>query len=53
MDCIDQAQVRDKWRAHLDTIMDLRIHFIREVSLLALRLKFSERLSSKDWYKRC
>jgi len=50
VDSIDQAQVRDKWRAHLDTIMDLRIHIKTEVSLLALRLKFQERLSSKEWY---
>jgi len=50
VDCIDQSQVRDRWRAHLDTIMDLRIHIIRDVSLLAERLKFQERLRSKEWY---
>jgi len=50
VDCTDQAQVRDKWRAHLDTIMGLRIHIVREDSLLAVRLKFQQRLNSKERY---
>jgi len=49
MDWIDVAQDRDRWRALVNSVMNLRVSKMSGISwIVANRLTFKERLSSME-----